>query len=190
MSTPEVIELILFWTAVCLISVDAYFIFFHGGVPNIRTAPAIRAHIINLLKQDYAAHGHAGYTVVDVGSGNGLFTREIAKALPQAKVVGIEIAPQSVYWANLFKRKQHLTNLEYVRQDFFKYDFAKSDAVVMFLIPAVLGALGRKLLAEAKPGALITSNKFKLGGDWPAPQEAQIPTRYLHQGKLYIYRKA
>lgn len=185
----ELIESLLFWTAVTLVSIDAYFLFFHGGVPNIRTAPAIRKKVIELLKADYAARGHEGYTIIDAGSGNGLFSREIARAMPQARVIGVEIAGQSVAWAEWLRRRAGLNNLEYRKASFFDYDFSGADAVFTFLIPSVLGPLGRKLEKDVKSGTLVISNKFRLGGDWPTPEKLDVKTLYLHQRSLYIYRK-
>ncbi len=185
---PPIIGKVLFWQLAILLVIDAYFLLFHGGIPNIRTAPAIRAKIIDLLKDDFATRGKPGYTIVDLGSGNGLFTREIARALPQAHIVGIEIARQSLWWSNMWKRYHRLTNLEYRKIDFLKYDFAEADAVVMYLIPPALTKLGQKLHAEARPGTLITSNKFRLGDGWQPQQSLRIKTLYLHQGELHIYR--
>lgn len=194
----ETVNQFLFWALAGLLTVYGYFLFFHGGVPNIRTAPAIRKRIIELLRADFiektAQCGGSGgkdkpYTIVDLGSGNGLMTREIARALPEARVIGVEIAGQSVGWANFWKKRQHLTNLEYRKQNFLSFDFTEGDAFVMYLIPEILGALGKKIHQGARPGTLAISNKFNLGGDWAAPEIVRVKTFYLHQGLLKIYRK-
>jgi SAM-dependent methyltransferase len=185
----DLAERLVFWLAFGIVSLDAYFVLFHKGIPNIRTAPAIRRQVISLLQQDFAAKGHPpSYIIMDLGSGNGLLTREIAKAIPGAKVVGLEIAPQSLAWANWMKKRQGLANLDYRQQDFLTCDYSEADAVVMFLIPAVLGALGKKLHESARPGTLIISNKFPLGDGWQPTEKQRVKTLYLHQGGLYIYR--
>ncbi|MFY9287673.1 MAG: class I SAM-dependent methyltransferase [Alphaproteobacteria bacterium] len=180
---------ILFWVLATLLIIDAYFVIFHGGIPNIRTAPAIRKKIIELLKEDFEAKKKSNYTIVDVGSGNGLFTREIARALPDAKVVGIELARQSVFWSNCLKRIMGLTNLEYRRMNFLSFHFGEADAVTMYLLPSVMVLLGKKLNEEARPDTLITSNKFPLGDGWEPQQVLDVNTLYIHQKKLFIYRK-
>lgn len=180
---------ILFWLAVTVVGMDAYFLFFHAGIPNIRTAPAIRRHLIARITQDYQERGcPQAYTIVDLGSGNGLFTRELAKALPKAQVVGVEIARQSVWWANLMKRRAGLDNLQYRCMSFFEYNFAQADVVYMFLLPAYTHKLGEMLREQARPGTLIISNKFKLGPQWAALQSEQVRSIYLHQGKFFIYK--
>lgn len=183
---------ILFWLALGGLMVDGYFVLFHRGIPNIRTAPAIRRAIIERLRQDFSRRSASlgrPYTIVDLGSGNGLFTREIAAALPQARVIGVEIARQSVAWANWMKTRAGLANLEYRTQDFLKFDFDEADAVVMFLLPAVLTDLGQRLRVQTRPGTLITSNKFPLGAGWTPQERTRVRTLYLHQGNLFVYRK-
>jgi len=189
----DLIGQILFWSLATLLVVDLYFVLFHRGIPNIRTAPAIRKKMIELLKEDFARKGGKGaggraYTIADCGSGNGLLTREIAKALPAAKVIGIEVTPQSLWWANMQKGIAKLGNLEYRKMNFFAFDFAEADAVTAYLIPTVLGDLGKKLQEELPTGGLALSNKFRLGG-WGGPETLRIKTLYPHQGNLHIYRK-
>ena len=189
LETYHLISRLLFWPALLMILVDAYFVLFHKGVPNIRTAPAIRKYFIERLKADYEACAIRPYTIIDAGSGNGLFTREIARALPEARVIGLEIAPQSVAWANWMKKGKGLDNLSYQQADFNNYNFADTNAVVTFMLPSVLTKLGVKLQAELKPGALILSNKFKLGSTWAPAEKQRVKTLYLHQGDVYIYRQ-
>ncbi|MDD3287378.1 MAG: methyltransferase domain-containing protein [Alphaproteobacteria bacterium] len=184
------VNVVLFWTFMFLLALQAYNILFHKDVPNIRTAPAIRKKIIDLLKTDFEARKISPYTIVDLGSGNGLFTREIAQALPQARVIGIEITRQSVMWSNWRKRRAKINNLEYRRMDFLLYDFSEADAVVMYLVPRFMNSLGKKLHEEAKSGTLITSNKFSLGDGWVPEETMRIKTLYFHQGELRVYRKA
>ena len=180
---------VLFWLSCSLLILQAFNIAFHKSIPNIRTAPAIRKKIIGLLKKDFEAKNKKTYTVIDLGSGNGQFTREIARALPQAKVIGIEIAKHTMLWSNWLKRRERLDNLDYIRMNFLDYDFSKADAVVMYLMPHLMNPLGKKLHKEAKRGALITSNKFRLGDGWQPEKRMRIKTLYFHQKNLYIYRK-
>ena len=95
----------LFWFAIFTLVWNVYFVVFNRGIPNIRTAPAIRKKIIRMLKEDRAKRGGGNYVIYDIGSGNGLFTREIARAMPDAKVIGIEISPQQYRWAMMMKRR-------------------------------------------------------------------------------------
>jgi precorrin-6B methylase 2 len=179
----------LFWLLVFLLLHQAYTLIFNGGVPNIRTAPAIRKAIIELLRQDCAARGGVPYTVIDLGSGNGLFTRQIARNMPQARVIGIERSKQSVWWSNLLRRWAKLDNLEYETADFFSYDLSRADAVVMYLEIYLMENLGKKLHKELKPGTLVISNRFRLGDGWAPRETLKTRTLYFHQGETHVYRQ-
>ena len=181
---------ILFWVTLYLLSYNAYMLIFNKGVPNIRTAPAVRAKIIEILKADMAARpDERPYTIIDLGSGNGLFSREIARAIPEAQVLGLEFSRQSIFWSQMMKRQHGLKNLDYKRADFFAYDVGIASAVVLYLSIYEMGRVGVKLNKELKPGTLVTSNKFQLGDGWEPREIVEIDTIYLHQGKLNVYRK-
>jgi len=186
----DILNKILFWHAMFWLIIYSYYVFCHRGIPNIQTAPTIRKRVIAILQEDLKTRALTSYTIVDVGSGNGRFTREIAQAMPQARVIGIEIAKHSIMWANWQKRKQHLANLEYRQMNFLSYDFAEADVVIMYLIPAVLTALGKKLHQETQEGTLIISNKFPLGDGWQPGEIISIPTIYLHQREVHLYQKS
>mgnify|MGYP001185017565 CR=1 FL=1 len=181
---------ILRWMLLFLLLVDAYALVFNKGIPNIRTAPAIRKRIIKLLKEEAAKHTRPEpFTVVDMGSGNGLFTREIARALPEARVIGLEISKPALAWSNMFKKLGGLKNLEYVGQDFFSYDLGHADAVVMYLTIYQMETIGKKLHTELRSGALVTSNRFCLGDGWEPEDSISVKTLYPHQKTFHIYRQ-
>ena len=167
---------------------NVYIFIFNRGVPNIRTAPAIRKHIIALLKEDMARKNGASYRIVDLGSGNGLLTREIARALPEACVSGVEISFLAFRWAEFFRKASGLKNLTYVHGDFFKHDLGEADAVTVFLTKYDMIRVGEKLKRELKDDTLVTSNKFSLKTGWVAAKIMDVKTLYLHQKELYIYR--
>ena len=168
---------------------QAYNLIFNRGVPNIRTAPAVRKKIVEILKQDFDASGRKPYTIFDLGSGNGLLTREIAAALPEARVIGIEISGPQYSWSMKQKEKLGLANLTYEKADFLKRDLSEADAVVFYLVSTLMESLGKKLHRDLKPGALIVSNRFRLGDDWQPQEVMEVRTLYPHQKKVNTYRK-
>jgi len=186
----ETINHILFWVGIASIIIYGQIVLFNRGIPNIETAPRVRKKIIELLRADFAARNLATYTIVDVGSGNGALTRDIARAMPDARVIGIEIAPHLVWLSGWLARRQKLNNLEYRRMDFMTYDFAGADAAVLFLLPGILAPLGKKLRAEARPGTLITANEFWLFDGWQPQEVIHVQKTLLRQGNLYVYRQA
>lgn len=179
------VNLGIFWLAVWLLLWNLHIVVMNRGVPNIPTAPAIRKKIIALLREDQKRYPGKTYKVIDIGSGNGAFTREIARALPEAQVTGIEVSPQS-YWVSMqLKRLFRLTNLEYQRVDFFTYDISDVDAVVMFFYR--LHRVAQKLRRELKPGTFVASNKFKLGDAWVPAEVIEVKTLDPFQKKLFVY---
>ena len=181
---------ILRWLCLFVLLWDAYALIFNKGIPNIRTAPAIRKRILRVLKNEAEKHdGDKPFTIIDLGSGNGKFTREIASALPDARVIGIEISKPALIWSRLFKRLRGLKNVEYVDQSFFDYDVGEADAVVLYLTIYQMETIGKKLHEELKSGALATSNRFQLGDGWKPEESVRVRTLYPHQRTFHIYRK-
>jgi SAM-dependent methyltransferase len=178
-----------FWFLLLMLVWQAYNLIFNRGVPNIRTAPAIRKKIIEILKADCAVRGKKPYTIIDLGSGNGLLTREIARAIPDARVIGIEISAPQAAWALLQKEKQKLDNLSYERADFLVGDLSQADAVVFYLVATLMESVGKKLHTDCKPGTLVISNRFRLGDGWRTDQVIEVKTLYPHQKKVNVYRR-
>lgn len=185
----DTINDILFWVCLYVLLWNAYFLVFNRGIPNINTAPAIRKKAAALLKEDFKRRGKDTYTVIDLGSGNGNFSRHIARAMPQARVIGIDIDRIAHFRANLARRLCGLKNLEYRRGDFYEQDLSGADAVVLFLLGTLMGRIRPKLERDLKDGALVISNKFAIGGDWVPVDVLEVKTLYPHQKKVFVYRK-
>jgi SAM-dependent methyltransferase len=69
--------------------------------------------------------------ILDAGCGSGVFSMEIAKRHPDARVVGIELDPGLVERANEMARAAGITNVEFRQGDVTRLDFdAQFDLVV------------------------------------------------------------
>ncbi len=180
---------VLFWVAAVLLAWNAYILIFNKGVPNIRTAPQTRKKIIETLHADCARRGGGVYNIVDLGSGNGGFTRDMARGLPQANVIGVEISKKSFLWSRFAARILGFKNLSYARSDFFAYDLSNIDAVVFYLSRYEMGRLGEKLNKEAKAGAIIISNRFQLGDGWVPAATIEAKTLYPFEKEFHVYYK-
>ncbi|MGB4102319.1 MAG: class I SAM-dependent methyltransferase [Alphaproteobacteria bacterium] len=157
------------------------------GVPTIASAPRMRRKMIACLQRDAAVKAAPSpYTIIDLGSGNGQLTRAIARAMPQAQVIGIEISFLPWLRATLIQKLFGPANLTYERRDFWDYDCGKADAVVMYLVGKKMERVGTKLRRELPPNAMILSNRYALRGDWQAQEEIPLLTPF--RNKLYLYR--
>jgi trans-aconitate methyltransferase len=101
-------------------------------------------------------------SVLDVGSGDGKVTAEIAAALPRGRVVGIDASREMVEFARAHYEEAKFPNLEFVSMDARqielnrRFDIVFSNAALHWIEdhPAVLNGLGR---AMRPGGRLIVS---------------------------------
>ncbi|MBI3418899.1 MAG: methyltransferase domain-containing protein [Proteobacteria bacterium] len=156
-------------------------------VPTLLSGFFERRKIIELLKKDAEARGGASYTMIDLGSGRGELTRQIARALPQARVIGLEIVPFAYLQSRFFQRLFGLKNLEYQKRDFLSYDCSAADAVMLYLNARLAQEVGEKLCRELKPGALVISNSFPLKGAWQPAEIIAVHSPF--KVELFVYRR-
>ena len=158
-----------------------------NNVPTLATSHAGRAKMTELLK--IAAAPRAGYSIIDLGSGRGELTRHIAKAIPTARVIGIEMARIPFLQSRFVQRWLGPSNLSYECLDFWPYDCSQIDAVVFYLSGTFARKVGEKLHRELKPGSLVISHTFALEGAWGEPAEI-LHFRTPFKEVIYVYRKS
>jgi SAM-dependent methyltransferase len=156
------------------------------GVPTFPTMPSIRRKILDILQNEVQARRSGAMTIIDLGSGSGQLCAKLARALPEARVIGIELSYvpwlRSVVRQRLFGPK----NLEFKRLDFWPYDLSSADAVVTYLPGKIMERVGEKLRKELKPGTLVVANTFPLRAGWKP-----VETFTLHaplKTNVYVYR--
>ena len=185
----EAINDILFWIFLWLLIWQAYILLFNKGIPDIKTAPVIRKEIIRRLQQDFETRKDHPYTVIDLGAGTGSLTRDIAKSLPEAKVIGLEVDGFSYVLAQFFLKLSGLKNVHYKHLNFEDYDLSAASAVTLYLSTEKTRALTTKFDQELKAKTFIASNSFPLNEPWVPIDQPEFKTLYPHQKTLYLYRK-
>ncbi len=184
----DLINEILHWLCLYVLLWYAYILLVNKGTPNITTAPAIRKKIIEILSAEAEKSANAPYEIVDMGSGNGGFVRQMAESIPNAKVTGLEI-DAIAHWKALFWRAvKKIKNADFLQQSFYDYDLSDTNAVTIFHLGSSMPELREKFSKELKPGAVIAANRFPLGGDYEPSEVIDVSTLAPNQKELYIYR--
>ncbi|MFI5086384.1 MAG: methyltransferase domain-containing protein [Actinomycetales bacterium] len=117
-----------------------------------RTAANSAAYLVPYLR-----HGHS---VLDVGSGPGTITADLARLVAPGEVIGLDRAPEVVAQASGAAAEQHLGNLSFQTGNIYDLDFpdGQFDVVhahqVLQHLTDPVGAL-REMRRVAKPGGLI-----------------------------------
>ncbi|MFY9288517.1 MAG: class I SAM-dependent methyltransferase [Alphaproteobacteria bacterium] len=177
----------LIFAAIIIFVVSCEFYTLRTGVPTSASFLSAQRKIIDILKT-HTAH-HPSPTILDLGSGNGQLAWRVAKALPHAKVIGIEIS--FFPWFNSVLR-QKLTgtkNLSYRRVDFWTYDCSQTDVVLTYLTENIISRVSEKLHAELKPQALVVANDVWLMGSWQPFETYDNPMFGRFNSQIYVYRQ-
>jgi hypothetical protein len=141
------------------------------GISPMPTSWKVRRQLLPLLEPDLEG------TVLELGSGWGTLAFALADRCPRARVVAFELSPLPFAVCWLRQRIAPRSNLQLLRQDFFRASFAGASVVVCYLFPGAMARLSPKLLAELPRGARIISHTFALRG-WQ-------PVRTLKVGDVY-----
>jgi protein-L-isoaspartate O-methyltransferase len=94
--------------------------------------------------------------VVDLGSGDGRLVIAAVVAYKARGGFGVEIDPALVALANDNARRAGVADrVRFYEQDLFRADLSEATVVTVYLLPAAMERLERKLLAELKPGTRV-----------------------------------
>ena len=128
----------------------AYFI---QGPPYVASSDADAAEILEEVKRVKPTR------VLDMGSGNGKLVIHLAKH--GVKADGVELNPLLVLRSRRAVRKAGLSgNVRIYWGNFWKFNTAQYDLVVLYAIKHVMPRLESKLTNELSSGAHIVSNYF------------------------------
>ena len=157
------------------------------NVPTITTCFVARQKMAKILEHEAAQCHKETYNVVDLGSGRGELARCIAKKIPKASVIGIEMAAAPYMLSTLIQRLFGPKNVIFKRLDFWHFDCSDIDAVVLYLGPITTQQMGEKLHQELKRGSTVISNTYPLLGKWKA-----LDTQNFHapfKETFYVYKR-
>lgn len=131
-----------------------------------------------------------GSIVYDLGCGDGRILFHLSKFFPKARYIGIEnsIFPLVLLrFHNWRKRFSNESQIEIVKQDFFKSDLSNATHIVVYLYPNIMDDLLPKFENELKKGTRLVSVTFKFTGKPPMMEIDLNRGKYKLARKLYIY---
>lgn len=122
--------------------------------------------------------------LVDLGSGDGRIV--IAAAKKGIRAEGVEFNPDMVEYSKKNAEREGVADkTEFVKADFYEYDFSKATVITMFLLPDINRKLRPKLL-ELKPGTRIITNSFSMD-DWPYDEKRTIEDESITWNIAYLW---
>ena len=126
-------------------------------------------------------------TILDLGAGWGTLGYPVAKAFPEATVIGYELSPIPWAYSRIKQFVVRRRNLAFKRKDISEVDLSSADIVLVYLQPRAMRRLSPKLRDELKPGALVLSNSFPLPG-WEQSAVYELSTHRLSTSRrVYEY---
>lgn len=122
--------------------------------------------MIDLIKAENSKHPNKPIKIYDLGAGAGGMALKLAKAFPQATVVGVEIAWPAWLYSFIRQKISRLDNVHFIPSDFMKVNIEDGDIIICYISDACMRRMSEKFSKEVKQGSLIISNTFPLPEPW------------------------
>jgi SAM-dependent methyltransferase len=180
---------VLKWICLFVLLWNAYFIFFNKGIPNLGSAKAIRQKVVQEFINRLKSNDNMAPIIYDIGCGYGYVTRDLARAMPHAKIIGIEVNKISYWRAILTSKILGIKNTHYINKNFHDVDLSHADGLYMFLLGRLMLQIRTKIEKDLKKGTIVISNKFQINGDWQPIKKIDVTTIAPSQKTIYIYER-
>ena len=147
---------------ICVVGVISIYFLLNSGF--MRRSPPVPSsgQVKKALIEDVAKvlSKRRRQVVMDLGSGWGTLLLPLARRFPHHQFIGIEYGCIP-YWISRLRARQ-MPNLTFLRRDFFKTDISDADVILTFLLTSEMARLTQKCQTEAKKGALVYANRFRM----------------------------
>jgi trans-aconitate methyltransferase len=150
------------------------------GVPTLASARAAQIQVADFLRTQGVTR------IYELGSGKGDFVFRLARLVPRAHVLGMELS----YVPYLVSQVRRLWNpacerVNFRLVNFHRVDLRPADAVVFYLMPGPNAKLKPKLERELRPSTIVATVSFTMPG-WK-PEKTLIAPNFS-KTRSYIYR--
>eukprot|EP00760_Papus_ankaliazontas_P019015 PhM_4_TR17826/c0_g1_i1/m.105594 len=126
-------------------------------------APDVKSSAVCMNTMIKLANIQPTDVVYDVGCGDGELLSIIGKRWPEVRGVGIEIRRNKVKEA-LLRVSELVPRISIVEGDALDIAYGEATVILMYLVPKALAAVGRRILADCKPGTKVISQLFPVPG--------------------------
>ncbi len=155
----------IIWLSLFILTVVTLVSFFWVFAPYF---PTRKGHLALIQK---VAQLKAGDTFYELGCGDARVSIALAKAYPEAQIIGLEMAGPLFFWAWIKAKLSRQKNLTIKWKNIFWQNLSDADSVYIFGMTESLNKkLKEKFLAELKPEARIISYVFTMK-EWPGKTE-------------------
>jgi len=162
--------------AIFVVLLAVFWSTFRTQVPYWASGPRLWRAVADLLPAGRPVR------VIDIGSGLGGFTLDLARRRPDATLTGVELAPLP-WFVSWLRATLTASRARFIRGDYEHVDFADFDVVFCYLSPAAMPALYAKCLAEMKIGSRLMSYEFII-----ALRQPDLVIPITHNGaSLYVW---
>ncbi len=149
------------------------------GIPPMPTMPWTLRRILRIFPPEATGSIH------ELGSAWGGPAIALARAFPQARVVGVERSVLPWLWSRVRAAFSALPNLEFRRGDLFRENLQEADILFCYLSPEIMKRLKEKCEKELRPGGIVISHAFAMPG-WTPEKTEWLPG--LYPTPIYLYR--
>ena len=105
--------------------------------------------------------------IIEIGSGLGGFSIQLAKMRPNSRYTGIEIAPLPLL-ISLIRSKYQRSLVRFKLGNYEKVDFSRYDLVFAYLSPVAMPKLYEQCKMQMESGSILVSHEFIVPGVKPS----------------------
>lgn len=131
--------------------------------------------------------------IIDLGSGDGRVLRSAIKDFGFVLGIGYEVNYWLILKSKILNKIAGLDKkIKIIRKDFFKGDISKADLIFLYLYPAVLPRLEKKLVSDLQKGIFVVSCRFPIYNKEGMDKGLRLIKSEIEEKskiKIFVYQK-